>query len=142
VLALFGGYTLFQNFTGGSLTNLPFIGGNPACEGGNEWTVAADRRYRDVISRNAQLSPYSSSPAEVQAHADLLKRYSVEQSNSSPPEAGKELNEQWVTFYLFLGQNFDAVANDDRAPHSEQELRRMSDEILRLQSEYNSKCAG
>jgi hypothetical protein len=140
ILATIGGYTVYQNFSGGSLPNLPFIGGNADCQDGREWVEAANSRYIDAINRGNQLSPYTSSPDDLQEYSDLLQRYAQEQRNSNPPVAGRELNEQWGFFYQMLSQNYEAVAHGDQFPNSEAALTTLSNEILQAQDEFNEKC--
>lgn len=81
LLAIFGGYTLYQRY----------VAADAACAGGEAWARATDDRMNDATIRVERLSPYSSTDREIQVVADTFKRDAEAQRSSDPPDAGREL---------------------------------------------------
>jgi hypothetical protein len=131
LLAIFGGYTLYQHV----------LGADAQCRGGNAWVTASGARYTDAMTQANHMNPYTLTTADVQRYADLLKGYADDQRRSNPPEAGKTLNEQWSLLYQQMGQNYQAKAYGATLPHDQAEMQGIAVQIQQLQSDYNAKCA-
>ena len=130
LLGVVAGYTIYQHF----------LGAPAACRGGDAWILATERRYHDTLSRQAALSPDASTLTEFQEAATLIKQYSIQQLRSSPPEAGRALNAAMAQFFLYLGLNYEAIAQHAPAQFSEEEMAASAAKIPRLLEEYHTTC--
>ena len=131
LLAIFGAYQLYQRY----------VGDDPACNNWEEWGRAAQERLTGATSRSEQLSPYTSTPRQLEAHAETLRNDAQVLRDSSPPDAARAFTDAAATFLVMSAGWFEAFANGDPPPFLEAELQAQAQKVTEELNALNEQCS-
>ncbi len=130
LLAIFGGYQLFQRVTA-----------DGGCDGWETWARATGDRFTAMQRQTVSLDPYTLRPQDLRDFAQSLREEAQTQLDTEPPDAARELSSETAEFYRKLADSYSAVANGSQPPYDQQELEAAAAEVTRLMDEANERCA-